>query len=152
MESHYTDLEVAEILPEQFAGRAFPGYEGIDVSFDEIEILIRNNRMDWRAALESVKGVYLITDLETEKRYVGSASGEGGIWSRWCAYAATGHGGNVELRSLLATGGLDYCRAHFRFALLEHRDSRTSDDQILKREEFWKRLLLTRGELGLNRN
>jgi hypothetical protein len=152
MESQYADLEVAEILPEQFAGRAFPGYEEIELSFDEIETLVRNNRIDWRAALESMKGVYLITDLKTEKRYVGSAYGEGGIWSRWCAYAATGHGGNVELKTLLAIQGLDYCRAHFRFALLEHRSSRTSDEQILNREEFWKRLLLTRGQLGLNRN
>ena len=152
MENQYRALEVVEILPQQFAGRAFPGYEEIDLSFDEIETLVRNNRMDWRAALESVKGVYLITDLDTQKRYVGSAYGDGGIWSRWCAYAATGHGGNVELQALLTTEGLDYCRAHFRFALLEHRSLRASDEQILKREEFWKRLLLTRGELGLNRN
>ncbi len=108
--------------------------------------------MDWRASLESVKGVYLITDSRTNKRYVGSAYGESGIWSRWCAYAATGHGGNVELKTLLADEGLDYCRAHFRFALLEHRSFRVSDELILKREDFWKRLLLTRGEEGLNRN
>jgi hypothetical protein len=152
MENQYADLEAAEILPEQFAGRAFPGYEEIDLSFDEIETLVRNNRLDWRIALESVKGVYLITDLQTEKRYVGSAYGDHGIWSRWCAYAATGHGGNVELQALLRTGGLNYCRAHFRFALLEYRSFRTPDEQILKREEFWKQLLLTRGELGLNRN
>jgi hypothetical protein len=152
MESQYKEFEVVEILPEQFAGRAFPGYEDIDLSFDEIEILVRNNRMDWRASLESVKGIYLITDSKTNKRYVGSAYGESGIWSRWCAYAATGHGGNVELKALLADEGLDYCRAHFRFALLEHRSFRASDELLLKREDFWKRLLLTRGEEGLNRN
>jgi hypothetical protein len=141
-----------EVLAEQFAGRAFPGYDDIDLSFDEIEILVRNDRMDWQASLESIKGVYLITDFMTNKRYVGSAYGESGIWSRWCSYVATGHGGNVELKVLLATEGLDYCRAHFRFALLEHRSFRSPDELILKREEFWKRLLLTRGGAGFNKN
>jgi len=68
------------------------------------------------------------------------------------AKVESGHGGNVELKVLLATEGLDYCRAHFRFALLEHRSFRASEELILKREDLWKRLLLTRGEHGLNRN
>jgi hypothetical protein len=152
LEGQYETFEVIEILAEPFSGRPFPGYEDIHVSFDEIETLVRNNRMDWRAALESVKGVYLITDSKTDRRYVGSAHGEHGIWSRWCAYAATGHGGNVELRALLDLEGLDYWRANLRFALLEHRSFRTPDDLILRREEFWKQLLLTRGEHGFNRN
>jgi hypothetical protein len=55
----------------------------------------------------------------------------------------TGHGGNVELRPLLGLEGLDYWRANLRFALLEHRSFRTPDELILRREEFWKQLLLT---------
>jgi hypothetical protein len=111
MEDQYEDFEVVEILPEPYTGRPFPGYEDIDLSFEEIETLVRNSRLDWKAALESVKGVYLVTDKKTGKRYVGSAYGESGIWSRWCAYAATGHGGNVELRRLVKTRNLNYCRA-----------------------------------------
>jgi hypothetical protein len=41
---------------------------------------------------------------------------------------------------------------NFRFALLEYRSSRTPDEVIIERETFWKRILLTRGEHGLNRN
>ena len=152
MESQYDDFEVTEILREPYTGRSFPGYEDIELSFDEMETLVRNSRPDWKAALESVKGVYLITDTRTGKRYVGSAYGETGIWSRWCAYAETGHGGNVELRTLVTTPDLNYCRANFRFALLEHRPFRASDGVIIERECFWKRLLLTRGDQGLNRN
>jgi hypothetical protein len=152
METQYDDFEVSEVLPEPYTGRPFPGYEDIDLSFEEIETLVRNCRPDWKAALESVKGIYLITDTLTGKRYVGSAYSEGGIWSRWCAYAGTGHGGNVELRALVTTPDLNYCRANFRFALLEHRSFRTPDEHILNRESFWKRLLLTRGDQGLNRN
>jgi hypothetical protein len=152
MEGQYDEFEVVEILPEPYSGRPFPGYEDIDLSFEEIETLVRNGRLDWKAALESVKGVYLITDIKTGKRYVGSACGDAGIWSRWCTYAATGHGGNGELRALVNTPTLDYCRANFRFALLEHRPFRAADEVIRKRESFWKQLLLTRGEQGLNRN
>lgn len=99
-----------------------------------------------------MKGVYLISDVTTGKRYVGSAYGEQGIWSRWCGYIATGHGGNVELRTLVTTPTLEYCRKAFRFALLEYRPASTSDEVILAREAFWKRILLTRGDYGLNRN
>jgi hypothetical protein len=151
-ENHYASFAVSEILREEYTGRSFPGYEDIDISFAELETLVRNERADWKVALGSVKGVYLITDTKTARRYVGSAYGTEGIWSRWCAYVTTGHGGNVELRSLLKEPSLDYCRTHFQFALLEHRFSRTPDDVILARESYWKRVLLARGEDGLNRN
>lgn len=152
MEEQYEKFEVVEILREPYTGRPFPGYEDIDLSFEEIETIVRNTRPDWKVALESVKGIYLITDTLTGKRYVGSACGEGGIWSRWCSYVSTGHGGNVELLALVTTPDLKYCRANFRFALLEHRSFRVEDETIIAREGFWKQLLLTRGEQGLNRN
>lgn len=151
-ENHYSSLEVLEILREPYSGRAFPGFEDIDLSFEELETLVRNSRPDWKAALSSIKGVYLISDVSTDKRYIGSAYGDQGIWSRWCAYAASGHGGNVELRTLVSDPTLEYCRKAFRFALLESRPAPTPDEVILAREGFWKRILLTRGVDGLNRN
>jgi hypothetical protein len=151
-ENHYPELEVQEILREPYSGRSFSGFEDIDLSFEELETLVRNSRPDWRAALASVKGIYLISDVTTGKRYVGSAYGDEGIWSRWCSYVATGHGGNVELRTLVNDPTLDYCRKSFRFALLESRPAPTPDEVILARESFWKRVLLSRGEGGLNRN
>lgn len=152
LERHYPSFEVREILREPYTGRSFPGYDDIDLSFAELEALVLNSRPDWKAALESIKGIYLITDTRTGRRYVGSAYGDQGIWSRWCAYAASGHGGNVELRNLVSDPTLAYCRSNFRFALLEHRAVRTPDSLILDREGFWKRILRTRGELGLNKN
>ena len=151
-ENHYRDFEVREILREPYAGRRFPGFEDIDLSFEELEALVRTERPDWKAALESVKGVYLITDTTTGKRYVGSAYGDQGLWSRWRSYVETGHGGNIELRELVTDPTLEYCRKAFRFALLEYRPSPTPDDVLLAREAFWKRILLTRGAGGLNRN
>lgn len=151
-ENHYNGLIVREILREPYSGRKFPGYEDIDLSFEELDTLVRNDRPDWKAALENAKGIYLISDVSTGKRYVGSAYGDTGIWSRWCGYMASGHGGNVELRALVTEPTLAYCRQNFRFALLEHRPNRTPDEIILARESFWKRILFTRGEQGLNRN
>lgn len=151
-ENHYPHLEVQEILREPYAGRSFPGFENIDVSFAELETLVRIDRPDWKSALENIKGVYLITDIKTGKRYVGAAHGEQGVWSRWCAYVATGHGGNVDLRALIDNSTLEYCRLNFRFALLEQLSSKTPDELVINRESFWKRVLLSRGEQGLNRN
>ena len=152
MENHYENFEVRQILRELFTGQLFPGYENIDLSFGELEAIVRNERADWKSALENAKGIYLLTDTNTKRRYVGSAYGEQGIWSRWSSYIDTGHGGNVELRELIQDAGLAYCRAHFRFALLEYRWSMTPDDTILVREAHWKRILLTRELGGLNRN
>jgi hypothetical protein len=151
-ENHYESFAVQEVLREPYSGRQFPGYDDIDLSFEELETLVKNDRPDWKAALENVKGIYLISDTKTGKRYVGSAYSDQGIWARWSAYVASGHGGNVELRTLVKDPSLEYCRANFRFALLEHRSNRTPDETIVAREAFWKRILLTRGEQGLNRN
>ncbi len=108
-ENHYPGLEVQEILREPYSGR---GFEDIDLSFEGLETLVRNSRLDWQAALSSVKGTYLISDITTGKRYIGSAYGDQGVWSRWCAYVASGHGGNVELRALVNDPALEYCRKH----------------------------------------
>ena len=151
-ENHYADFEVQEILREPYTGRTFPGFENIDLPFAELEALVHHSRPDWKAALSNAKGVYLISDTITGKRYVGSAYSPEGIWSRWCEYAATGHGHNVELRSLVSDPTLAYCREAFQFALLEHRPMSATDKEIQDRESFWKRILLTRGEFGLNRN
>ena len=154
MEGKYEEFKVLEILREPYSGRPFPGFERIDLSFLELEVLARNDRLDWRAALESIKGVYLITvhTPNTVHRYVGAAYGEHGIWSRWIEYMETGHGENAGLRKLVAPRGLDYCRQCFRFALLEYMPRNTPDESVQDREAHWKSILGTRGRGGLNQN
>ena len=114
--------------------------------------VVRQGRPDWRQPLELAKGVYLITDTSTDRRYVGSAYGDVGLWARWSSYVITGHGGNVRLRALMPYNRLDYARAHFRFALLEHFTFRIPDQTVIGRESYWKEILRTRGPSGLNDN
>ncbi len=153
LESHYSEFVVSEVLPDPYSGRPFPGFHLLHVSFEELEVLVDNARTDWATALSSIKGVYLITDVTSGRRYVGSASGNEGIWSRWVSYIRLGHGGNQGMEELLAGRGLEYCRKGFRFALLESLDVRTPDHEVIARENHWKDVLLTRDrESGLNRN
>ena len=39
------------------SGQIFLGYENIDLPFKELATLIRNDKPDWKSALENVKGV-----------------------------------------------------------------------------------------------
>lgn len=141
---------VAEILPERLSIQPFPGFKLIDVSKAELDQIVRRRIESWRSALSSVSGVYLISDRATGKLYVGSAYGEGGFWQRWTSYADCGHGGNVELRALIATEGPERC-ASFRYSILEIADVATSPEAVIARETHWKRVLMTR-EHGLNSN
>lgn len=153
LEQHYDRLVVHAIASEEYSGAAFPGYSEVHLGFGELEVLIANGRQDWSTALSHVKGVYLITDRNARRRYVGSAYGDEGVWSRWVTYSRCGHGGNAGMKDLLAGHDLHYCRRHFRLALLEHFERRTPDEVILRREGHWKDVLDTRDvEAGLNRN
>ena len=116
-----------------------------------LETIFAIQRADWKAALENAKGVYLITDTSNGKRYVGSAYGMTGIWSRWACYIGTGHGNNDDLTRVIKENGIEYARKHFRFALLEHRTPKTDDNILIAREQYWKSVLLSR-QYGYNKN
>jgi hypothetical protein len=152
MEKCLDEFYVSEILKEEFTGEIFCGYENINHDFSSIEIIVKNAKQDWKAALENIKGIYLITDKSNSKKYVGSASGSHGIWSRWASYINSGHGGNDELIKLIRKKGIEYARKNFCFALLEYRNMKTDDDIISNREKYWKDVLLSRGKYGYNKN
>ena len=83
--------------------------------------------------------------------YVGAAYGGTGISQRLCTYAATLHGGNVELKALVAAKGEQYALQNLRFALQEFLTSRTDDQRVMDREVYWKQVLMSR-TFGSNRN
>jgi len=151
-ENYIEKFEVSEILKEPYSGERFCGYENINHDFDRLQAIFASNKPDWKAALENVKGVYLIIDKNNGKKYVGSAYGDMGIWSRWSTYMTTGHGYNDELTKIIDEKGLDYARENFRLSLLEYRPMKTDDEKIIERENYWKEALLSRGEFGYNKN
>ena len=143
-------IHVREIFAERIKVGEFPGFRDVNLSMADLRSVVTGSAASWRAALSSVAGVYVITDAETGRLYVGSATGQGGIWARWSHYASTGHGGNIELKALLAEqdGERDLS---LHFAILEVADVNASDEDLLSREEHWKRVLLSRAH-GLNAN
>lgn len=142
-------MTVHEIRAEPLRLEEFPGFKKVDLAFSDLQLIVHRNTTSWRTALSNVAGVYLISDPQAGMLYVGSATGDGGIWGRWCAYT-NGHGRNRALEELVSKEGADRAAA-FRFSILEIADLHTSSAEILQREAHWKRVLLSR-QHGYNRN
>ena len=70
------------------------------------------------------------------------------ILGRWQNYIKDMHGGNKQLKQL----DLEYIKNNFKFSILENFKSSVDDEIIINRENFWKDVLLTRGEFGYNDN
>lgn len=142
--------EVIEILPTGYV-RDFPGYDDIDLSFDELKKLITNpiaNR-EWHRRLSAVSGIYLITNTKNGELYIGSAYGKEGIWGRWTEYVRTTHCKNRRLR--------DYVRDNiggeksFRFSILRTLPRNMNANDVISHEKRYKIKLGSRA-FGLNEN
>lgn len=139
------DCEVAQILPDTFDNDLFPGYEKVNISWDEMRRVLAKE--GWKTALQNQKGIYLLTDISNGKMYVGAAYGENMIWGRWKSYIETGHGGNEGLKNL----SFDHIKRNFRYFILDIYKSTTDDQIIIDRESWWKEVLQTR-KFGYNEN
>lgn len=151
LENFHKEFTVSELLKESYSGEIFCGYENINHDFTKLESIYKTQKLDWKGALENIKGVYQIIDKSNGKKYVGSAYGQFGIWSRWACYIETGHGWNDELTTLIKKKGIDYARQNFKFTLLEYRSMKTDDKVVISRESYWKNVLLSR-DFGYNKN
>lgn len=146
------ELIVNQILPDQFDGEDFPGYDKVRLSFQQLETIITRGKKDWTAALSNQKAVYLITDKHNGKLYVGSAtSNTGMLLQRWSNYVKDGHGGNKELKVLVEQEGFEYVKSNFQYSILENYNGKTDDHVILERESWWKETLQSR-RWGYNSN
>lgn len=150
LENHYQDIVLSEILRKPYRVAEFPGYENVLLPFVELKEIIAEEELTWKTALQNSKGIYLITDINKGKQYVGSAYGGEALWNRWASYAQNGHGNNRELRRVIENNGIDYAD-YFQFSILEIRSMVTDDQEVTNREVHWKRVLRTR-EFGYNDN
>ena len=130
--------------------KQFTDYFDFILTFKELKEIIDKPYSDWKRMLSATKGVYLISDIKTGKLYVGSASGEEGIWGRWKTYVSTnGHGNNKSLKELV-TANKQYGN-NFRFSILMLLPSTTTSDQANKKEKLFKKKLCT-NPFGFNNN
>jgi len=131
------DKKILAIADE--ADPPFPGWAAFISPIDRIPLL----PVSWQAILSNARSVYLLVNRRTGQQYVGCALGAGGFFNRWSDYAATGHGGNVQLRSTTPED-LDV-------SVLEAVGSTATDLDVIAAEVAWKRKLGTRVH-GLNSN
>ena len=147
----YSHSRISGIYEYRFKGEPFRSYDEINHDFHAMEIIVKNELSDWKVALSSISGIYLISDKATGKHYVGSAHGEDGIWGRWNSYIYGFHGNNVDLVKLFKKKNEEYFRKNFKFAILEVMSSARTLDEVRKRESLWKCKLSSR-EFGYNQN
>ncbi|GGD17799.1 hypothetical protein GCM10011342_28300 [Aquisalinus flavus] len=150
-EKHRDLLIVSEILKEPASIESFDGYRDVNLALADLQIIIARELPDWRAALSSVKGIYLITDPENGKSYVGKADGISGFWGRFCQYANSIHGMNRGLISRIEDIGAEPA-LNWRITILEVVDLYADNDTVNMRESFWKNVLMTRAPFGYNLN
>jgi hypothetical protein len=126
-------------LRKEFQEPAFPGFLNFIQSLSKLD----NVPKSWITALQSSRGIYLLTCPKTKEQYVGSATGEEGFWGRWQDYVRTGHSNNLGLKSRDPS---DY-----QISILEVAGTSSKTEDILKMEGRWQSKLQSQ-EMGLNRN
>lgn len=142
---------IKELYSTRYRGEVFKSVNSINHNYSSLEVIFKNELSDWKTALSSVKGIYLLTDMKEGKHYVGSAYGEGGIWGRWSNYIYGYTGGNKELVELKDKFTEEYFKENFKFSILETVGSIVTKEEILRLEALWKEKLLTRTH-GYNSN
>lgn len=155
-------ISVVEVLEKKYiqVNKEFDGFDNVSLEFEELKKIIKSNVDNWRELLSNVNAVYCITDMSNGRLYIGSTYGFNGVWQRWSCYVNTnGHGGNVQLKEILAkdeaykkiNNNLSYAN-NFKFTLLEVFYNRNGNaDYIMDRENYWKNVFLTR-KAGYNSN
>ena len=141
---------VEEILPENYV-KDFPGYYDFTLSYTELRQMVMHpqaNR-EWHRMLSAIAGVYVILDQKSGKLYVGSATGEEGIWGRWLSYGKKADGGNELLAELLEE---DSKRKEFlQYSILRVLEPSATKEEVLFQEGLIKQKLGSR-KFGLNGN
>ncbi|ANY18628.1 hypothetical protein A6F68_00092 [Tsuneonella dongtanensis] len=130
---------IETIVEESRFVQGLPDWRELVLAWNELHAMPTS----WRAALAQWRGVYLIHDADRRSSYIGSAGGADNILGRWLGYAATGHGGNRELRKSDPSA--------LRFSILERTSPDLDVAALVALESSWKERLHTR-EVGLNAN
>lgn len=143
------DLLIEELKRERVSMEEFPGYNKVQITMAQLDLVVRHDLTTWRTALSQVKGIYVVTDTTNGKLYVGKADGADGLWGRWSSYAVNGHGHNVALMAEFGIDAPPERKFDLRFCILEIAPPMAID--LDDREKHWKEVLGSRN-FGYNRN
>jgi hypothetical protein len=138
--AHRNEIAVDAILADSVLHSAMPSWQTITLRWAELGIIPTK----WREALSHWRGIYYIFDDSDGKGYVGAAYGPDNILGRWLNYAASGHGGNAQLRKRSPK--------NFSFSILERLSPDADATDVIALESTWKNRLHTRAPFGLNDN
>ena len=123
--------------------------QNVSLMYKDLKIAL--NVPAWIVALKNVKAIYVITDISNGNLYIGSACGNGGLFSRWSEYIYNLTGGNKEFEEIINKYGEDYIKKNFKYSILEIFDTKTKQEYILERENYWKNVFETK-KFGMNWN
>ena len=137
--AYRNQIPINAILEDSLLDADMPPWNELALTWDELKVLPSK----WRADLSQWRGIYSIFDTSDRRSYVGSAYGSDNLLGRWLNYAATGHGGNKQLR--------ERNPSTFRFSILQRVSPDMEADDVIRLESTWKDRLHTR-EFGLNEN
>jgi hypothetical protein len=138
--AHRNEMPVLAILQDSALDAAMPPWDEISLTWEQLGVL----PLRWKSVLSQWRGIYYIFDTSDGKGYVGSAYGDGNLLGRWLNYAASGHGGNTQLRRRDPK--------NFRFTILQRVSPDMEADDVIRLENTWKERLHTRQPFGLNDN
>ena len=112
-----------------------PAYDQIKLSFEQLQRIFRDEISVWKNKLSACNCIYVISDAQSGKLYIGSTYNRQGIWGRWAEYAKTGHGGDVELEKLIAADP-NYAKDNFTWAILQTLPLKIDDEKAIAIETF----------------
>jgi hypothetical protein len=144
MRSLIEKCALKEILPCQYSGEQFEGYDCVHLPFRKLSGVSNGEIMPtYYEALKKVTGIYCLTDTKNGKLYIGSATGVDGVAQRWANYLDSKHGGNKKLIALYNEKGSEYFEKYFTYTLIEYFGLSYDSERILKREQYWKKCFNT---------
>ncbi|MBP5606611.1 MAG: GIY-YIG nuclease family protein [Ruminiclostridium sp.] len=151
---YYKGTNQKPILAIQNADpKEFIGFDKLVLEHSQLESIVNDvtgEYLNYRVALSSVKGVYLILDKPSGDLYIGSAYGDDGILGRWKEYANPPyHGGNKRLIKLLNEQNDRY--KNFQFCILQIFSKSATKEEVIEVENRFKEKLGSR-VFGLNAN
>jgi hypothetical protein len=138
--AHRNEFSVHAIHEESMLDAVLPNWDKLNLTWDEL--LVMPKRL--QAVLREWRGIYFVFDSSDGKAYVGSASGDENILSRWLNYKSTGDGGNKYLKKRDPR--------NFRFTILQRVSPDMNPQEVVQIENTWKARLHTRHPFGLNDN